>query len=86
MWTKVYDIVIISLNALSGYDFSKIRELITQPIADLPTQRRVCYAKSSCTKNGWLDNDKVLIESLTSFKRAGADMISPTRHQKLLSY
>ena len=29
----------------------------------------------AAAQNGWLDNDKVLIESLTSFKRAGADMI-----------
>jgi porphobilinogen synthase len=25
--------------------------------------------------NGWLDNDKVVLESLTAFKRAGADAV-----------
>ena len=25
--------------------------------------------------NGWLDNDKVVLESLIAFKRAGADAI-----------
>ena len=25
--------------------------------------------------NGWLDNDRVVLESLTAFKRAGADGI-----------
>jgi len=26
-------------------------------------------------KNGWIDEERVMIESLTSIKRAGADMI-----------
>ena len=26
-------------------------------------------------QNGWLDNDRAIIESLLSFKRAGADAI-----------
>lgn len=29
----------------------------------------------AASANGWLDHDKVMIESLTAFKRAGADMI-----------
>lgn len=53
---------------------SKIRELITQPIAVYQVSGEYAMLKAA-TQNGWLDNDKVLIESLTSFKRAGADMI-----------
>ena len=29
----------------------------------------------AAAQNGWLDNDKAIIESLTCIKRAGADMI-----------
>lgn len=53
---------------------SKIRELITQPIAVYQVSGEYAMLKAA-SQNGWLDNDKVLIESLTSFKRAGADMI-----------
>ncbi len=53
---------------------SKIRELITQPIAVYQVSGEYAMLKAAA-QNGWLDNDKVLMESLTSFKRAGADMI-----------
>jgi len=53
---------------------SKIRELITQPIAVYQVSGEYAMLKAA-VENGWLDNDKVLIESLTSIKRAGADMI-----------
>ena len=53
---------------------SKVRELITQPIAVYQVSGEYAMLKAAA-QNGWLDNDKVLIESLTSFKRAGADMI-----------
>lgn len=53
---------------------SKIRKLITQPIAVYQVSGEYAMLKAAA-QNGWLDNDKVLIESLTSIKRAGADMI-----------
>ena len=53
---------------------SKVRELITQPIAVYQVSGEYAMLKAAA-QNGWLDNDKVLIESLTSIKRAGADMI-----------
>lgn len=53
---------------------SKIREVITQPIAVYQVSGEYAMLKAAA-QNGWLDNDKVLIESLTSIKRAGADMI-----------
>ena len=53
---------------------SKIRELITQPIAVYQVSGEYAMLKAA-VQNVWLDNDKVLIESLTSIKRAGADMI-----------
>ena len=53
---------------------SKAREIITQPIAVYQVSGEYAMIKAAA-QNGWLDNDKVLIESLTSIKRAGADMI-----------
>ncbi|WP_089873305.1 porphobilinogen synthase [Epilithonimonas hungarica] len=53
---------------------SKIRELITQPIAVYQVSGEYAMLKAAA-QNGWLDNDKVLLESLTCIKRAGADMI-----------
>ncbi|MFN3021732.1 porphobilinogen synthase [Chryseobacterium sp. TY3] len=53
---------------------SKVREIITQPIAVYQVSGEYAMIKAA-VQNGWLDNDKVLIESLTSIKRAGADMI-----------
>jgi porphobilinogen synthase len=35
----------------------------------------------AATKNGWLDEQKVILETLTSIKRAGADLIL-TYHAK----
>ena len=29
----------------------------------------------AATKNGWLDHDRAVLESLTAIKRAGADLI-----------
>ncbi|MDY3547514.1 porphobilinogen synthase [Riemerella anatipestifer] len=53
---------------------SKVRELIDIPIAVYQVSGEYAMLKAA-SQNGWLDNDKVLIESLTCFKRAGADMI-----------
>jgi porphobilinogen synthase len=64
---------------------SKIRELITQPIAVYQVSGEYAMLKAAA-QNGWLDNDKVLIESLTSFKRAGADMIFTYAAPKLQSF
>ena len=33
------------------------------------------YAMIAAAANGWLDHDKVMMEALLSFKRAGADGI-----------
>jgi len=30
---------------------------------------------------GWIDEERVVMETLTGFKRAGADLISPTKMQ-----
>lgn len=53
---------------------SKVRELIDLPIAVYQVSGEYAMLKAAA-QNDWLDNDKVLIESLTCIKRAGADMI-----------
>ncbi|WKS94560.1 porphobilinogen synthase [Riemerella columbina] len=53
---------------------SKIRNLIDLPIAVYQVSGEYAMLKAAA-QNGWLDNDQVLLESLTCFKRAGADMI-----------
>ena len=53
---------------------SKVRETIDLPIAVYNVSGEYSMLKAAA-QNGWLDNDKAIIESLTCIKRAGADMI-----------
>ena len=53
---------------------SKIREAIDLPIAVYNVSGEYAMLKAAA-QNGWIDNDKATIESLTCIKRAGADMI-----------
>lgn len=53
---------------------SKIRAEIDLPIAVYNVSGEYAMLKAAA-QNGWLDNDKAILESLTCIKRAGADMI-----------
>ena len=53
---------------------AKVRDLIDLPIAVYNVSGEYAMLKAAA-QNGWLDNDKAIIESLTCIKRAGADMI-----------
>lgn len=53
---------------------SKVREAIDLPIAVFNVSGEYAMLKAAA-QNGWLDNDKAILESLTCFKRAGADLI-----------
>lgn len=53
---------------------SKVRESIDLPIAVYNVSGEYAMLKAAA-QNGWIDNDKTIIESLTCIKRAGADMI-----------
>ena len=53
---------------------SKVRNMIDLPIAVYNVSGEYAMLKAAA-QNGWLDNDKAIIESLTCIKRAGADMI-----------
>ena len=53
---------------------SKVHDMIDLPIAVYNVSGEYAMLKAAA-QNGWLDNDKAIIESLTCIKRAGADMI-----------
>ena len=53
---------------------AKIRAEIDLPIAVFNVSGEYAMLKAAA-QNGWIDNDKAIIESLTCIKRAGADMI-----------
>ena len=53
---------------------AKVRQVIDLPIAVFNVSGEYAMLKAAA-QNGWLDNDKAIIESLTCIKRAGADMI-----------
>lgn len=53
---------------------AKVHEVIDLPIAVYNVSGEYAMLKAAA-QNGWLDNDKAIIESLTCIKRAGADMI-----------
>ncbi len=53
---------------------AKVREAIDIPVAVYNVSGEYAMLKAAA-QNGWLDNDKAIIESLTCIKRAGADMI-----------
>ncbi len=51
-----------------------VKENCNVPVSVFQVSGEYAMIKAA-SANGWLDHDKVMIESLTSFKRAGADMI-----------
>lgn len=52
----------------------RLKQNFTLPIAAYNVSGEYAMVKAAVEK-GWLDNDKVIIETLTSFRRAGADII-----------
>ena len=53
---------------------AKVRQETDLPIAVYNVSGEYAMLKAAA-QNGWLDNDKAIIESLTCIKRAGADII-----------
>lgn len=68
------DIIMIKPGLPNLDIIAKVREQITQPIAVYQVSGEYAMLKAAAA-NGWLDNNKVILESLHSIKRAGADMI-----------
>lgn len=53
---------------------SSVREKVNLPVAAYNVSGEYAMVKAAA-QNGWLDEDKVILEMLTSIKRAGADVI-----------
>ena len=51
-----------------------IKNSTVLPVAAYNVSGEYAMIKAAAA-NGWLDNDSVILETLTSFKRAGCDMI-----------
>lgn len=52
----------------------RLKEASTLPIAAYNVSGEYAMVKAAVA-NGWIDNDKVILETLVSFRRAGADII-----------
>ena len=68
------DIVMVK-PALSFLDvIAAVRESVELPVAAYHVSGEYAMVKAAAA-NGWIDGDAVMLEQLTSIKRAGADMI-----------
>jgi len=68
------DIIMIK-PALAYLDIvSKVREKINYPVAVYNVSGEYAMVKAA-SANGWIDEKRIVTESLTSMKRAGADII-----------
>lgn len=52
----------------------RLKQSFTLPIAAYNVSGEYAMVKAAA-QNGWIDNDKVILETLTCFRRAGADVI-----------
>ncbi|MFL5786255.1 MAG: porphobilinogen synthase [Bacteriovoracaceae bacterium] len=52
----------------------RLKDNFTLPIAAYNVSGEYAMVKAAA-QNGWIDNDKVILETLTAFRRAGADII-----------
>jgi porphobilinogen synthase len=52
----------------------RLKEMSTLPIAAYNVSGEYAMVKAAA-QNGWIENDKVILETLTCFRRAGADII-----------
>jgi len=53
---------------------ARLRERFNRPLAVYQVSGEYAMIKAAAA-NGWVDHDRVVLESLVAFKRAGADMI-----------
>jgi porphobilinogen synthase len=72
--TEGADIIMVK-PALAYLDIvSKVREKINNPVAVYNVSGEYAMVKAAA-QNGWIDEKRIVLESLTSMKRAGADII-----------
>lgn len=53
---------------------SRVRQMVDVPVVAYQVSGEYSMLEAAI-RNGWLDRDRVIVESLTSIKRAGADLI-----------
>ena len=69
------DIVMIK-PAMAYLDIIReVRDIVNVPVSSYHVSGEYAMIKAAA-QNGWLDEDKAVLESLTSIKRAGADLIA----------
>jgi porphobilinogen synthase len=74
------DIIMVK-PALAYLDvIARVRDEIDLPVAAYNVSGEYAMLKAAAA-NGWIDHDRAVVETLTSIKRAGADMIL-TYHAK----
>lgn len=54
---------------------SKVKNMSTVPVSAYNISGEYAMIKAAA-KMGWIDEDKAILETLTSMKRAGADLIA----------
>lgn len=73
--TEGADIIMVK-PALAYLDIiSKVRDHVRVPVAAYNVSGEYAMIKAAAA-NGWIDENKAIIESLTAIKRAGADLIA----------
>jgi porphobilinogen synthase len=74
------DVVMVK-PALAYLDvISRVREEVDLPVAAYNVSGEYAMLEAAA-QNGWIDHDRVMIETLTAIRRAGADIIL-TYHAK----
>ena len=53
---------------------SELRETFEHPVAAYNVSGEMAMIEAAA-KNGWIDRERTILETLTSIRRAGADMI-----------
>ena len=53
---------------------SRVREEVDVPVVAYQVSGEYAMIEAAA-RNGWLDHDRAILESLTAIKRAGADLI-----------
>ena len=59
-----------------------VREAVNVPLAAYQVSGEYAMIEAAA-RNGWIDHDRVIVESLQSIKRAGADLIISYYAQRL---
>ena len=71
---KVEDFASKKLGEDKAEKVSKVRDAIDRPVAVYNVSGEYAMVKAAAA-NGWIDEKRIVLETLTGMKRAGADII-----------